>query len=159
MTPSRGAAITQRLRTMPPHHLGGLYTVTLVLTTIAHHFLPALWFPLAILEIFAFAVLFIAAVFLRLDDDVVLAAFLVCFSVGIALIVSDAVLGVIVHHSLGAIALSTPARALALLLRGFIVIPLSALVIWALRRIQRGRRPPPARPHMRDGHISITPKR
>lgn len=140
---------SQRLATMPPQHLGGAYVATLTLTALIQHFVPALWFPLAALEILAFVVLFIAAALLRPDEDVLLAGFLVSFAVGIAILVSRAVVGVVVHRSIGAVALSGPALAVALLLRGLIFVPLMAVLIWITRRVQRALRPPPARAPVR----------
>jgi hypothetical protein len=137
--------LRERLGTMPPHYLGGLYVATLTFTAIVQHYVRVLWLPLAALEILAFLVLFVAAAFLRLDEDVLLAAFLVSFSVGIALFVSNSIVGIAVHRSLGAVALSTPAFAVWLLIRGIIFVPLMALLIWVARRIQRRFRPPPVR--------------
>jgi membrane protein implicated in regulation of membrane protease activity len=130
---------------MPPHHLGGLYVATLTFTAIVQHYAPLLWLPLAALEVLAFLVLFVAAAFLRRDEDVLLAAFLVSFSVGIALIVSDAILGMVVYRSIGAVALSAPTFAARLFIRGLIFVPLMALLIWVARRVQRKFRPPPPR--------------
>lgn len=143
--------VSERLATMPPHHLGGAYVVTLTITALAQHFVPILWFPLAAIEILAFLVLFFAAALLRHDEDVLLAGFLVSFSVGIALLVSAAVLSVVVHRSIGAVALATPGLAFALLIRGFIFVPLMALLIWITRRVQRMVRPPPTRAPVRHG--------
>ncbi len=130
---------------MPPHHLGGAYVATLTFTAIVQHFFPLLWFPLAVLEIAAFIVLFFSAALLRHDEDVILAGFLVAFAVGIAILVSRAILGIIVHRSLGAVALSTPPLVAGLLVRAIIVVPLTALLIWITRRVQRALRPLPAR--------------
>jgi hypothetical protein len=130
---------------MPPQHLGGAYVATLTLTALVQRFVPVLWLPLAALEIFAFVVLFIAAALLRPDEDVLLAGFLVSFAVCIAILVSNAVVGVVVHRSIGAVALSAPALAVGLLLRGLIFVPLMALLIWITRRVQRALRPPPPR--------------
>ena len=143
------ARFKERLATMPPHHLGGAYVATLTFTAIVQYFVPILWFPLAVLELAAFIILFFSAALLRHDEDVLLAGFLVAFSVGIGILVSRAVLGVIVHRSLGAVALSTPALIAGLLVRGIIVVPLTALLIWITRRIQRAVRPPPARAPVR----------
>jgi hypothetical protein len=129
---------------MPPQHLGGAYVAVLTLTALLQHFVPGLWIPLATLEILAFVVLFVSAALFRPDEDVLLAAFLVGFAVGIAILVSRAVVGVVVNRSMGAVALSAPALAVGLLLRGLIVVPLLALVIWITRRVQRALRPPPA---------------
>src|SRR5687768_17324503 len=52
------------------------------------------------------AILFFSAALLRHDEDALLAGFLVSFAVGIAILVSRALLGVVVHQSLGAVALS-----------------------------------------------------
>jgi hypothetical protein len=131
---------------MPPHHLGGLYVATVTFTTFVHHFVPVLWLPLAAIEILAFLTLFIAAALLRLDEDVLLAAVLVSFSVGIGIFVSEGLLGVVVHRSLGAVALSAPPFvAVHLFIRGLIFVPLMALLIWITRRVQRKFRPPPTR--------------
>ena len=148
--PATLARSKERLATMPPQHLGGAYVATLTFTALVQHFVPVLWLPLAIIEIAAFAILFFSAALLRHDEDVLLAGFLVSFAVGIAIVVSRAVVVAVVHRSLGAIALSTPALAAGLLLRGIIFVPLMALLIWITRRIQRALRPPPARaPHRR----------
>jgi hypothetical protein len=130
---------------MPPHYLGGLYVATLTFSAIVNHYLPALWPPLALLELLAFLVLFVTAAFLRPDEDLLLAAFLVSFSVGIGLLVSNAVLGIVVHRSIGAVALSAPTFAVWLLIRGLIFVPLMALLIWIARRVQQKFRPPPPR--------------
>ena len=143
------ARFKQRLATMPPHHLGGAYVATLTFTALVQHFIPVLWLPLAILEIAAFTILFFSAALLRHDEDVLLAGFLVSFAVGIAIVVSRAVLGVVVHRSLGAIALSAPPLAVGLLLRGIIFVPLMALLIWIARRVQRAVHPPLARTPVR----------
>lgn len=140
---------SERLATMPPQHLGGAYVAMLTLTALIQHFVPALWLPLAALEILAFVVLFIAAALLRPDEDVLLAGFLVSFAVGIAILVSKAVVGVVVHRSVGGVALSGPALAVGLLLRGLIFVPLMALLIWITRRVQRALRPPPAKAPVR----------
>jgi hypothetical protein len=139
----------ERLGTMPPQHLGGAYVALLTLTALLQHFVPGLWFPLAALEILAFVILFVSAALLRLDEDVLLAAFLVGFAVGIAILVSRAVVGVVVNRSIGAVALSGPALAVGLLLRGLIVVPVLAVVIWITRRVQRALRPPPPRASVR----------
>ena len=143
------ARLKERLGTMPPQHLGGAYVATLTLTALVQHFVPVLWFPLAVLEVAAFTILFFSAALLRHDEDVLLAGFLVSFAVGIAIIVSRATVGVVVHRSLGVVALSTPALAAGLLLRGLIFVPLMALLIWIARRIQRAVRPPAARTPVR----------
>ena len=140
---------SERLATIPPQHLGGAYVATVTLTALLHHFVPALWLPLAALEILAFVVLFIAAALLRRDEDVLLAGFLVTFAVGIGILVSRAVLTIVVHRSIGALALSAPVQAVGLLLRGLIFVPLMALLIWIARRVQRALRPPPARTPVR----------
>jgi hypothetical protein len=128
---------------MPPHHLGGLYVATLTFSAIVQHYLPALWLPLAALELLAFLVLFVTAALLRPDEDVLLAAFLVSISLGLALLISNAVLGIVVHRSIGAVALSAPTFALWLLIRGLIFIPVMVLLIWIARRVQQKFRPPP----------------
>ena len=51
-----------------------------------------------------------------------LAGFLVSFSIGIAILVSNAVVSVVTQRSLGAVALSTPALVAGLLLRGILVV-------------------------------------
>jgi hypothetical protein len=144
------ARFKERLATMPPQHLGGAYVVTLTFTALVQHFVPVLWLPLAIIEVAAFTMLFFSAALLRHDEDVLLAGFLVSFAVGIAIVVSRSVVVAVVHRSLGAIALSAPALAAGLLVRGIIFVPLMALLIWIARRIQRALKPPPARiPHRR----------
>ena len=135
----------QRLATMPPQHLGGAYVATLTFTALVQHFVPVLWLPLAALEIFAFVVLFFTAALLRPDEDALLAGFLVSFAVGIALLVSRVVVGIVIHRSIGALALLAPALAVMLLLRGLIFVPLMAVLIWITRRIQQALRPPPTR--------------
>jgi uncharacterized RDD family membrane protein YckC len=137
--------LAERLGTMPPHHLGGLYVAALTLTALVQHFVPVLWLPLTALEVGAFAVLFSAAAFLRHDEDVILAGFLVSFAVGIAILFSSAVVSIVTDRSVGAVALSAPARAVGLLLRGLIVVPMMSLLIWIARRVQRGLRTPPSR--------------
>jgi len=137
--------VSERLATMPPQHLGGAYVATLTLTALVQHFVPVLWLPLAAVEILAFVVLFLTAALLRPDEDALLAGFLVSFAVGIALLVSRAVVGIVGTRSIGALALLAPALAVMLLLRGLIFVPLMAVLIWVTRRIQRALRPPPTR--------------
>ena len=139
------ARVRERLATMPPQHLGGAYVGTLTLIALVQHFLPVLSLPLAALELLAFIILFVAAALLRPDEDVLLAGFLISFSAGIAILISNAVLSVVVHRSLGAVALSTPALAAGLLVRGLIFVPLMAVLVWITRRVQRAVRPPPAK--------------
>ncbi len=146
---SAPARFKERLATMPPHHLGGSYVATLTVTGLVQHFVPVLWFPLAVIEIAAFAILFFSAALLRHDEDALLAGFLVSFAVGIAILVSRALLGVVVHQSLGAVALSTPALVAWLLVRAIIFVPVMAVLIWITRRVQRMLRPPSAKAPVR----------